>query len=691
MTTYICKCGRRVQKSSNADNTGNRIENYRPGFECYGCPYAMPWGRDKWDEETKHFVQDVKGYECRMSKTLSYASQFIGSTKDKCTCSVVSLDFDFLEQISVWVKQTFTLGELTGHFSRDEIRATDYCYDGRYKYTLCCASNKSGVAAKVALFAQFFTPDGSRKDMTPQQEMEKILADIKKATHPELPQPYHVGDIYANFDGSIRMRIVKVGIGFVIQEGTADEWEPAGKGVLYPHLTHAIEMLADLVRDKDLKPTEKEEPECATVPNADAAATMAERAVPNATEETLTTSASVADASESYREKSPSCSSSAPSVPAESSFAGVVAGGTSSPNLTAPASTKMPTAFDFSALGDLSGQAEEADQQFDLHYGTAQDEYLISCIYVAKMHALTAKAGRYGGGTWTKWYESKGLSEGSARTMTQNGDAFKSATVADLKLLPSISRKDLNLIARSGCAEQLTAAAGDSQRVQELLAQIRAKDDAIAAEKERADKAEAERDEACASQRRSDKNCIQLGLKASQEKERADKAEQRAKDAESQLSGSRQVAEAAKLGADKLKAENDALKKQPIVGVTDPEVDRLAHQQAYGIAADMTDEIKKEKDALQKQLKDKDRQLNVMRRQVNDLAQTDFEIANNFQVQIWSAWNSCKSSYSRLVGEDLESTFLAICQAMDGVKEEAARLCRQPVGYDGGADDEPDV
>lgn len=140
-------------------------------------------------------------------------------------------------------------------------------------------------------------------------------------------------------------------------------------------------------------------------------------------------------------------------------------------------------AFDFSALGDLSEQAVETDRQFDLHYGTAQDEYLISCIYVAKMHALTAKAGRYGGGTWTKWYESKGMSEGSARTMTQNGDAFKSATVADLKLLPSISRKDLNLIARSGCAEQLTAAAGDSQRVQELLAQLKA-------EKDRADSAE---------------------------------------------------------------------------------------------------------------------------------------------------------------------------------------------------------
>lgn len=272
------------------------------------------------------------------------------------------------------------------------------------------------------------------------------------------------------------------------------------------------------------------------------------------------------------------------------------------------------SSFDFSALGELSEQAVAADQQFDLHYGAAQDEYLISCIYVAKMHALTAKAGRYGGGTWTKWYESKGMSEGSARTMTQNGDAFKSATVADLKLLPSISRKDLNLIARSGCAEQLTAAAGDSQRVQELLAQLKAeKDRADAAEAhleaanadinglaERAQKAETERDKARADQLSTAKDCNRLGLKASQEKDRADKAEARAKDAESQLSGSRQVAEAAKLRADKLKAENDALKKQPIEAVVDEEeVDRRAGEKAYEIAAGMTADykVKQEQDA----------------------------------------------------------------------------------------------
>lgn len=280
--------------------------------------------------------------------------------------------------------------------------------------------------------------------------------------------------------------------------------------------------------------------------------------------------------------------------------------------------------FDFSPLGELSGQAAEADQQFDLHYGAAQDEYLISCIYLARIHALTAKAGRYGGGTWTKWYESKGLSHGSVTKMVQNGEAFNSSTVDELKQLPNLTRKDLNLIARSGCANQVVAAAGDGQRVQDLLAQLKA-------EKERADAAEAERDKLLGAQNRAawaeshiqnveaqrdaaladvqglteqnaklqqsyhdaDESRIAANLQRQKAEAERDRAEARAKDAENQLAGSRQVAEAAKLRGDKLKAENDALKSQPITAVVDEEeVDRRAGEKAYQMAAEMTAELR---------------------------------------------------------------------------------------------------
>lgn len=79
MTTYICKCGRRVKKSTDASTTGNRLSGYAPGHECWGCPYAMPYGNYQWDESARTVSRETQGYECRMSKTLTYASEFAGS------------------------------------------------------------------------------------------------------------------------------------------------------------------------------------------------------------------------------------------------------------------------------------------------------------------------------------------------------------------------------------------------------------------------------------------------------------------------------------------------------------------------------------------------------------------------------------------------------------------------------------
>lgn len=628
MTTYICKCGRRVKKSTDASTTGNRLSGYAPGHECWGCPYAMPYGNYQWDESARTVSRETQGYECRMSKTLTYASEFAGSIKDKCTCRVHSLDFDFLSQVSSWIKDTYPDREIFGSFSKD-IRASDYGSDGRYCLTITCTQNLKGVAAKRELLDQFFTPNGSRKDMTPQQEMEKILADIKKA---------------------------------------------------------------------------KEIFSCTPAQNADAAATMTSPAASSSAAATPTTSASEAAANGLIPALSPQSSASAPVVPAETSFASVA----------------VPS-FDFSALGDLSQQAADADQQFDLHYGAAQDEYLISCIYLARIHALTAKAGRYGGGTWTKWYESKGMSKSGAWNMVQTGESFNGSTIDQLKQLPELTRKDLNLIARSGCAGQLVEAAGDSQRVQELLAQLKAeKDRADTAEKsaqnarkenayfkelvksaEAQTSKDAEKREEAESRYESALADIS-GLKEqnAQLKERADsaeareeeawkmqsKAEARAKDAESQL-------EAAHADIDGLQEQyaqmsqrandaEEALKHQPIVGVIDEEeVDRRAAEKAWGLADARNAELAKDNASLKKQLA-------ALRAKVSDDAQADFETANFCVNSIRAAWDTSRASYARLVGEDLEGTFQSLCGVLNSIMEEAARLCRQPPDYDGGDGDE---
>lgn len=614
MTTYICKCGRRVKKSTDASTTGNRLSGYAPGHECWGCPYAMPCGNYQWDESAKTVSRETQGYECRMSKTLTYASEFAGSIKDKCTCRVHSLDFDFLSQVSAWIKDTYPDREIFGSFSKD-IRASDYGSDGRYCLTITCTQNLKGVAAKRELLGQFFTPNGSRKDMTPQQEMEKILADIKKA---------------------------------------------------------------------------KEIFSCTPAPTADAAATMTSPAASSSAAATPTTSASEAAANGLTPALSPQSSASAPVVPAETSFA----------------SAAVPI-FDFSPLGELSQQATEADQQFDLHYGAAQDEYLISCIYLARIHALTAKAGRYGGGTWTKWYESKGMSKSGAWNMVQTGESFNGSTIEQLKQLPELTRKDLNLIARSGCAGQLVEAAGDSQRVQELLAQLKAKEyklnetqarlkSACIQEQESRDAmntANAQLEAANADIKSLTEQNAQLKsqLDAAEAREEEawkmqTKAMQRAKTAESHL-------EAAHADIDGLQEQcaqmsqrandaEEALKHQPIVGVIDEEeVDRRAAEKAWSLADARNAELAKDNASLKKQVA-------ALHSKISDAAQADFENANSIAFSCRRAWDTGKGSYSRLVGEDLETTFASLCETLNSIREEAARLCRQPPEYDGGGEDE---
>ena len=589
MTTYICKCGRRVKKSTDASTTGNRLSGYAPGHECWGCPYAMPYGNYQWDESTRTVRRETQGYECRMSKTLTYASEFAGSIKDKCTCRVHSLDFDFLSQVSAWIKDTYPDREIFGSFSKD-IRASDYGSDGRYCLTITCTQNLKGVAAKRELLGQFFTPNGSRKDMTPQQEMEKILADIKKA---------------------------------------------------------------------------KEIFSCTPAQNADAAVTTAENAVPTATAATPTTSESGADASASTPATSLQNCESAPAASA---------GGSSAPIPSAPS-------FDFGADEQTNALLLQDAQTFITGN--------MARIMAAK-HAHDLTANHYKG-SWGKWCAAVGISRDTGDRMVSVAAQCGNIQLEGKSILDVQPLKLLYAAAKPSTPTQVKQAvfSGDItsyKEYQELLAQVKA-------EKDRADAAETREEEAWsmvskaqdeAQTAKSDLEVALVDLNGLTEQNA--KLQQSYHDAdESRIAANlqRQKAEAERDRAEeRAKNAEDALKKQPITAVIDEEeIDRRAAEKAWGLADARNAELAKDNANLKKQVA-------ALRSRINDDAQADFEQANYCASLMRAAWDNSKASYSRLVGEDLESTFQTICGTLNSIMEEASLLCRQPPDYDGGDRDE---
>lgn len=536
-TIYICKCGRRVSKSTNADTTGNRdTEN------CKGCPYLLPWGPFEF-VKSQGFVRNVKGYECRMSKDIEYATRFCGSIDDKCSCYIASLDFDFLTRVSNWIKETYPGGELNGSFFTDDIRAVEYVSNGRYRMSIGCAQNKKGIAAKAALLHQFFDASGARLDMTPEEEKAHVLAAIEagkaKASGKEKDM-----QVYTNQYGTLfAVREHNGSPALMCKAKESEQWVMSGVLAAVKDDAKTIGEL-QAVLDKAAQKYNWEPVENVPVENPTNAAEDVQQCAPTASDVLLSQSQSVnADAQQGGGDDSENPTYSAVATAAAEETAATpepldLASMTVAPVAKTSAATTGAdenilvgsgglTAFDFSALGDLAEQAAEADEQFNLHYGRAQDEYLVSCIYLARIHELTAKAGRYGGGTWTAWYQSKGISEGSARTMVQNGDGFKSASVADLKNLPVLTKKDLNLIARNGVANQVVEAAGegDSDRIQDILNQLKAVQTERDEARKAKEKAEQERDAARDAQ-------ANLSAMANKFSKQRDAAEQRIEDAE---------------------------------------------------------------------------------------------------------------------------------------------------------------
>ena len=231
--------------------------------------------------------------------------------------------------------------------------------------------------------------------------------------------------------------------------------------------------------------------------------------------------------------------------------------------------------------------------------------------------------------TFRAWCCSIGITKSTAYNLLQVSALMDGSSPRQRAILEALPPTLLYAVAKPSAPAELVekvknGEVSTNKEYQDLLAQIKA-------EKERADAAEAERDKLLGAQNRAawaeshiqdveaqrdaaladvqglteqnaklqqsyhdaDESRIAANLQRQKAEAERDRAEARAKDAENQLAGSRQVAEAATLRGDKLKAENDALKSQPITAVVDEEeVDRRAGEKAYQMAAEMTAELR---------------------------------------------------------------------------------------------------
>ena len=300
--------------------------------------------------------------------------------------------------------------------------------------------------------------------------------------------------------------------------------------------------------------------------------------------------------------------------------------------------------------------------------------------------------------TFKSWCVSIGITKDTAYRLLQVSALLDGSSPRQQKILKELSPTLLYAVAKPSAPAELVekVKSGDittNKQYQEAMAQIKA-------EKDRAAAAEAREEEAwnmvskAQDEAQTAKNDLDAALADVQgldeenarlkaEKEKAERSYNEMYESRIAANLQRQKAEAERDRAEeRAKNAEDALKKQPITAVIDEEeIDRRAAEKAWGLADARNAELAKDNANLKKQIA-------ALRSRINDDAQADFEQANYCASLMRAAWDNSKASYSRLVGEDLESTFQTICGTLNSIMEEASLLCRQPPDYDGGDRDE---
>ena len=310
-----------------------------------------------------------------------------------------------------------------------------------------------------------------------------------------------------------------------------------------------------------------------------------------------------------------------------------------------------------------------------------------------------SKHGNRGDDSFRAWCCSIGITKSTAYNLLQVSALMDGSSPRQRAILEALPPTLLYAVAKPSAPAELVekvknGEVSTNKEYQDLLAQIKA-------EKERADAAEAERDKLLGAQNRAAwaESHIQdveaqrdaaladvqgLTEQNAKLKERADSAEAReeeawklqskseakAKDAETELEAVTADLNGLYDRAAQAEARNTALlderaeyvqrikelESRPIEVMHDPEeTDRLAHQYAYGIAADMTEELRTKNNQQSQTIAALQKELEAARSTNGYDPQSDLETVCACIGSMEQMWGTALPAYERLTGKDMRT------------------------------------
>lgn len=676
MTEYICKCGRKVLKSTNANNTGNRDT-----AGCTGCPYLLPWGPYKYIEG-QGYTTDVQGYECRMSPTINYTTTYHGKASDKCTLRILSLDLDFLDNVQAWIYDT-AADTLSAGFSRGSMRGTDFSDKGRYSLSISCVQNKKGMAAKAALLEHFFGPDKHRLDMFPEKEKSRILAAIEagkaqaqekekqmkkqnnrcplqqecertcKVIGHERDCDYYVNNRYCT-DGipdqdellaEEEIRKERELEERYIASLSAEPVEP----VVYRNEYGTLFAVREHKGTLDLMCKAKEADSWSL--SGVLAAVKGEAYTAEDLQEVLDEYARAHGWKEAVLEAPENPTQAAPASPAD---AGAATQSLSAAEPASLAAESAPEAFDYSGLDDQTVSVLHMAEQ---EIRSARQAYIcrVSSAVAAAHEAVVANCengekGQFASheNTFLAWCASVGLKKDAAYRLLQVNALLTGATAEEQATLEAAGPSLLYAAAKPSAPAELVQAVKDGditthKQYQEALAEIRTRDAKIKELLEMSEESDRRADEARAW---------------------AKAAEKARDEACKELDGARQAFQAAKLRGDKLKEQLEASKDQVIEArVVDREdVERLARERAAELTAPLRDELEELRTFRQNQDAE----------QVQRDAYDAFILAARIMDNTWQA---LRPQAARLAEDQRSGAKNLLLQKLMEIKEDVIHVC----------------